>query len=229
MWWFVLVGATLPGCVVVVDPSMEVDEVRAVEAFSAVANDSRLDVEIAAGQAHGLVVHCDENKLDQIETTVVGGELRISTRSVGLFESWGQCYATVTTPSLGALSSAGSGDLTAIGDWPGLSSITSSGSGDMDAQGIDTDSLDLVVSGSGDLHATGVAQFTSVTLNGSGDVEADDLEATNADIVSNGSGDVSLWVSGAASVTLHGSGDVLLYGEPQVDIHDTGSGDVVLN
>jgi hypothetical protein len=233
-----MVGAlvALPGCIVVVDDGGSggqgmVDEVRQVADFDAVANESRVDVEIAVADVSSATVHCPEHLLNNVSTDVVDGELRIGDSPEGLFATgWSQCWVEVGVPHLSAIALRGSGDVSASGPLSGFASAELDGSGDLSIDGIDSNTVDLSLLGAGDLVALGTADSESLTLNGSGDLDADGLHVVDADVVSNGSGDATLHATGTVSVQLGGSGDVRIGGNPtDVDVHDNGSGDVILD
>src|SRR5262245_7674712 len=125
MRWIVLASMSA-GCVVVV-PGAGSEE-RDVGPFTAVSNDSRIDVDVVQGEEPALVLDCRPDRLDQIDTEVVEGELRIETWSAW-YQSWGDCTATVTTPTMTALSVTGSGDAVTSGTWPELDALNLLGSG----------------------------------------------------------------------------------------------------
>jgi hypothetical protein len=202
-----------------------VNEVRALEGFSAVESDGSLDVEITRGDVFHVEVSIDSNLLRRVHTDVVGDVLRIDEESIG--DTVAGPHIIVTMPLLRRASLNGSGGLSAAGfQQTEPVSLVLDGSGDLSFAG-DVPRLDVGVSGSGDARVSGTAPALGVALDGSGTVDARSLDATTADLSLSGSGDIAASVSGSARVEISGSGDVDLYGGATLDRIDvSGSGSV---
>jgi hypothetical protein len=201
-----------------------VDEVRALEGFSAVESDGSLDVEIARGDVFHVEVSIDSNLLDRVHTGVVGDVLRIDEEWIG--DTVTGPHVIVTMPVLRRATMSGSGGLRAVGfQQTEPTSLVVEGSGDISFAG-DVPRLDVQIWGSGDARVSGIAPVLAVEVDGSGTVDARGLDATTADLSLSGSGDIAASVSGSARVSISGSGDVDLYGGAtlaRVDVSGSGS------
>lgn len=202
-----------------------VNEVRALEGFSAVESDGSLDLEITRGDVFHVEVSIDSNLLERVHTDVVGGSLRIDEDSIG--DTVSGPHVIVTMPVLSRATLSGSGGLRAVGFQQAEPvSLILDGSGDLSFAG-DVPRVDVQLWGSGDARVSGRAPLLAVALDGSGAVDARGLEATTADLSLSGSGDIAANVSGSARVTLSGSGNVDVYGTATLDRVDiSGSGSV---
>ncbi len=237
----------LSGCRVVDGSGISAEEVREVGDFAAVSNATQVKVSIVPGDDAEVIVRCDDNLVDLIETRIRGNWLELRTPANTSIHPNTSCGVDVTASALHGLDSSGSGDLVADGEWPdladvsssgsgalratgwlpALSSVDSSGSGRLTIDGIESGSVDIDSSGSGGIDAFGTADLASIDSSGSGGVDAMDLEAIDADIDSSGSGDVRLTAEGHVTVDLSGSGNVVLAGGASRDVDDSGSGEVV--
>jgi hypothetical protein len=202
-----------------------VNEVRALEGFSAVESDGSLDVEITRGDVFHVEVSIDSNLLDRVHTDVVGDRLRINEEWIG--DTVAGPHVIVTMPLLRRATMSGSGGLRAVGfQQADPVSLVIEGSGDLSFAG-DVPRADVQIWGSGDARLSGTAPALGVEVDGSGTVDARGLEAATADLSVNGSGDIAASVSGSARVSIAGSGDVDLYGGATLDRVDiSGSGSV---
>jgi hypothetical protein len=218
---------SLAGCGLLgVDGNGErVNEVRALEGFSAVESDGSLDVEITRGDVFHVEVSIDSNLLPRVHTDVAGGALRIDEDSIG--DTVPGPHVIVTMPVLRGATLSGSGGLRAVGFQQAEPvSLVLEGSGDISFAG-DVSRVDVQLWGSGDARVSGIAPVLAVELDGSGAVDARGLDATTADLSLSGSGDIAASVSGSARVTLSGSGNVDVYGTATLDRVDiSGSGSV---
>jgi hypothetical protein len=243
----VLFVSILPSCIQVEGSGISAEEVRDVGPFSALAATTMIDTFVAPGAEPSVVVRCDDNLLEHIETEVQGGELVIGTSSKVGIDPHAVCEVDIVAPALEALRGTGSGALDAQGDWSALTEVQSSGSGPVTVEGglpalafvngsgsgrlrvfgIEGDGVAIDCSGSGGIEAFGVARFADVTNAGSGGIDAIDLMVVDAEIRNSGSGEVSLSATGDVTVDLSGSGDVVLDGGARVQADDSGSGSVV--
>lgn len=226
-----LMLALTTGCVVHTGDGDLATEVRQVPSFDGVANHTRVDVTVVSepGVAQEVVVSCDRNLLQHIETEVVDGVLVLSTDVHASIDPRAECMAEVSTDTLFDLVNAGSGRLVVDGELDRLDEVRGSGSGDTIVRGIDATVLEARNSGSGDITLVGEAAMLELKLSGSGDVMAQDLTADDVDVRVSGSGDAWVHAERRATVSITGSGDVHLSGRPEsVDQTTTGSGELYL-
>ena len=161
-------------------------EQRQVDQFEKISIEGSADVTVTVGPETTLSVETDDNILPLITTRVSNGELTIGsddpyTTKLGV-------KVTITTPSLSAVSIAGSGDVK--------------------ASGVSGKSFAVAIAGSGDVTATGTVQQVSAAIQGSGDIRLEGLEAKQGKVAVSGSGDVRLHVTETLTVSIAGSGDV---------------------
>jgi hypothetical protein len=177
-----VVALLLPGCWNGVDGNgQRVEEPRALSGFSAVDNQSNLDVSVERGDTFAVVVSIDEDLLELVELRVDGDTLHIDTReSIGDHVSGPS--VRVTMPSLLAASVHGSGNLDAF-EFHETAPVrlSVSGSADMDYDG-SAPALTATVRGSGNLHARGTTDRLEADVSGSGDLDARDLIAASASL-----------------------------------------------
>jgi hypothetical protein len=202
-------------------------EVRDLEAFEAVTNNSTLPVLIEVGPAQNVTVDCDENLLPHITTEVTAGVLIPSVDPSTTLIPTIACELTITTPYLDRIQNSSTGGVEVIGDLAGLSYIRNSGWGDMFVDGIDAASVRIFSQSKGRLVLSGLADVAALDSSGAGGIEAGELVCIDVNINSSGAGDVVVTVTDTANVHVEGDGDVVLHGDPEtVTTDDDGCGDV---
>ena len=247
MWKLSLGMLVLSGCTVLEGSGVPAEQSRDVQGFAAVANLTSVKVNVVPGDTDEVLVYCDDNIVDSIETRIHGNWLEIRTPNNVSIHPDVACGVDVTASTLRALDSSGSGDAVAEGDWPGLedvsssgsgnvhvvgtlptlSSIDSSGSGDITVEGVDSAQVHIDTSGSGDVDAFGTADAVSFDSSGSGEIDAMDLHAVDGDVDMSGSGDIRMFATGHVRADLSGSGDLIIAGGASTDADRSGSGDVI--
>ncbi|KRC66490.1 hypothetical protein ASE12_17975 [Aeromicrobium sp. Root236] len=189
-------AVALSGCA---DDGPKTTDARDVAAFTHVTNDSSADVRIRVGRPLHVQVVAPKKVVDDVRTEVRDGTLHVT---------HGVTHAVVEV------------------DVPSLDALGSSGSGDVSAKGIDSDALAVEADGSGDLELTGTTQQLTVDQRGSGDLDLGHLSSADAQVSTKGSGDTDLWVEASLDLRTDGSGDVEYRGDPAVTKDLNGSGDV---
>jgi hypothetical protein len=237
----------LSGCTVLEGSGVLAEESRDLQGFAAVANTTSVKVNVVPGDAEEVLVYCDDNIVDSIETRIHGNWLEIRMPNNVQIHPHVACGVDVTASTLRALESSGSGDAVAEGAWPdledvssygsadvrvtghlpSLASVDSSGSGNITVDGVEAGDVHIGTSGSGDIDAFGTAHTVFFDSSGSGEIDAMDLHAVDGDVDSSGSGDIRMFATGHVHVDLNGSGDVIIAGGATVDANRNGSGDVI--
>jgi hypothetical protein len=237
----------LSGCRIVEGSGVSAEETRQVDSFAGVANATQVKVSVVPGDDASVVVRCDDNLLDLVETRVDGDWLEIRTPNNTSIHPHTSCGVDITARALRGLESSGSGDTIAEGEWrdledvsssgsgelraigwlPALSSIDSSGSGGVIVDGIESGDVWIDNSGSGGIEAIGTAHRVSIDSSGSGGIDAMGVDAIDGEVDSSGSGNVRLTATGHVTVDLSGSGNVVVAGGASTDVDDSGSGEVV--
>jgi hypothetical protein len=194
--------------------------------FDAVATRGSVDARVQVGPAASVAVTIDENLQPYVELRVEGSTLYVEQRENLSYR--GEGYVEVTLPTLRAVSTGGSGDITVEGSSGGDLELSTSGSGDIRWRG-EAKALEVSTSGSGDAILSGRVQSLEASTSGSGDLKGADLTvAGDVRVSTSGSGDAEFAMSGGAlRARTSGSGDVVYRGEARsVDIRASGSGEV---
>ena len=178
-------------------------QTREVPDFSGVDLAGTNNVTIQVGGEQSVVVHADNNLLDNVTTEVQAGTLVIA--NTDSFTTKSPMSVEITVPTLETLDLSGSGNIAAD---------------DIRASG-----LTVTLSGSGTLRASGTADRLVVTLDGSGDAQLEQLVAQDAIAVVNGSGRIVVNATNSLEASLPGTGAILYSGNPaHVTTTVTGTG-----
>lgn len=148
-------------------------------------------------------VIAEDSVRPRIRTVVKDHVLHLDAK--GSLSTHAKMIVKVTTPSLGAFASTGSGDA----DLDGVSGT-----------------LSVASSGSGEISIDGALDQLSVALAGSGAVAARQAPAATAAVQLDGSGSVEIAAKQSLSIALSGSGSVDYWGSPQVAKVVSGTGSV---
>ena len=199
-------------------------EERDVSSFTGVSLGISGDLYITQGSPQKVVVQA-ENNIDEIETVVKDGVLRIKT------DNWNSnikgAKIWVTMPEVESLNVSGSGDI--VAETPINADeleLKVSGSGTIDISELKGDEIGAAISGSGDIKLAGSADEMELRISGSGSVYADGLKLSECGIKISGSGSCKIDVTEELDVSISGSGRVTYYSNPQIDARVSGSGRV---
>ncbi len=221
-------------------------EEREVAPFTKISYGLSFDVEFVVGSEHKVILEGDQDTIDEIETEVSGGILKISKDSGWFDWSDEEIRLTVIYTQLESITMSGSGEgfaksidadkFTAringsadleIETFSGNDlELTISGSGTINLNDINADSVSVDISGSGDIEIAGNTITQTIKIMGSGDYSGRELQSKEADVVVTGSGDAELSVEATLTARVTGSGDIVYYGNPQESTQVTGSGDI---
>jgi len=222
------------------------EETREGDDFSKISYTLPFEVEFVQATQPFVTLEGDADTIEEIETRVKNGTLKIFKDNSWFDWSDEQVVLTVGFTELESIAMAGSGDGYAEAFSSDSFSIRISGSANLEVESLACNDLDVAIAGSGDMRAhdlsadvvsvsiagsgnvdlAGKAVEQDVSISGSGDHNAAGLESQEADINIAGSGDAEVWVAAALDVNVVGSGDVLYYGEPKVQERVIGSGGV---
>ncbi|HEU5295954.1 MAG TPA: head GIN domain-containing protein [Burkholderiaceae bacterium] len=202
-------------------------ETRTPGAFNAIGLQGGLALEVRQGSPASVVVHADSNLVPLIESVVEGDHaLRLRWKPGTSVRTTSRAWVEVTAPQIGALSSAGSGDITIDGMKMPRLAVSIQGSGALRAKALDVDDLSLATSGSAELKLAGRAARVNVDLSGSGGIETSALHADDVRVGIAGSGNANVHAARTLAVSIAGSGDVTYSGDPSVQRAIAGSGQV---
>jgi hypothetical protein len=182
-----------------------VTETRAVTDFSAVEISGALHAEVEVGGSRVVEAFFDDNLLDNLETVVSGGTLRISCRDC--------------SPSRSAVIRIAA---------PELDRIEVNGASHVVANDVSAERLSINVSGASELEIDGRVDALTVDGSGASDIEGERLTAVTLQVSLSGASSATIEVvdrvdgqlSGAS--TLHLSGDL----SPTIDVNTSGASSV---
>ena len=200
-------------------------ETRKVDEFSKISFNISGNLYLKQGSEQSVVLEGDD--LDEIETEVSGGKLRIKHRKSGWNWNREKVDVYVTIRKLDAMTLSGSGKV--IGESMFKTDdleLSVSGSGNLELD-IDADEVESGISGSGDIELSGRANSHRVSISGSGKLTADDLETGTYHIQISGSGSCRIYASKEIDASVSGSGSIYYKGEPdKVYSSTSGSGKI---
>lgn len=197
-----------------------------VGSFTAVSLEGSDDVRVVRGPAVAVVASGPKAVLDKLHIRVEGTTLKVS-RKRG---NWSMGYdkgavVTVTMPTIGAASIAGSGDMSIDRVAGAAFDGSVAGSGNLRLTSLQVQRAKLAITGSGDLQAVGASGDVALSSRGSGDIDAAGLATKRATISTMGSGNVRAAASESAAISMAGSGDVSVTGTDRCTISKAGSGE----
>ena len=184
-------------------------EDRNITNFTGVSTKGAADVYITEGANFSVQVKDYGNLLPHFETKLNDGVLEIGFKpNTNVNNSRAEVF--ITMPTLQALTTEGSGNITTTGNFSTVNLF-------------DASSL-----GSGNITiANGSAVKFTTSIKGSGNINAFGMIATEAETQTEGSGDVELTATTKLQVKIAGSGNVYYKGTPAVTVNISGSGQVV--
>lgn len=185
-------------------------EQRTLENFTNVSTEGSSKVHIVKGNVFEVKVKAYTNLLPYLETIVQNGKLSIRYKNTSSVRN-DNSEIFITMPALTALSSYGSGDIDADGEFNGAT--------DFNAE----------IRGSANISiAHGAAQKLVLQSSGSGNFKSFGLTAQHADIFISGSGNAEITVAQKLKAAINGSGNVYYKGTPSaIENNINGSGKVI--
>ena len=225
----VFMVASLPACKKVVGHGPVVTEDRTVSNFGSVYFEVPGVLYYTPDSVYRIEIQAQENILKEIETYVVGTELKIRVDDHVRLRSHEDIRVNVSAPTLNGLILSGSGEIKVLHPYrPSNARLVVSGSGSMTINQLETNNIDASISGSGELIVfDGSAKHEDADISGSGRIDLLGISARTARTEISGSGSVKLNVSDELTSRISGSGTVYYRGNPVVNTTVSGSGRVV--
>lgn len=203
-------------------------ETRNVGSFDYVSLGISGDLVITQGNSNSLVLEGDAEDLENIETYVKDGKLKIRTESNSWFgNDMDKVKIYVTVVKFRGASVSGSGYLTNSNNLKGEDlSLSVSGSGKIELY-VESKTLDTHISGSGRIILEGKTDAMELHISGSGGINAIELGANRIDAHISGSGSAKVNVKEEIDAHISGSGSIRYQGNPaKIREKVSGSGSV---
>ncbi|MCF8451831.1 MAG: DUF2807 domain-containing protein [Pedobacter sp.] len=205
------------------------DDERQVSGFSGITISGRHNVYVTMGNTESLRLEGDATAINEIETKVEDGVLKVRNKKQMNTRSWnntGKVNIYIQAKSLNNLVLSGSGNIEVNGKVKSANlSNTISGSGSITAN-IEVENYNAVISGSGEISAKGYAKNAKITIAGSGDFDGRNLKTSNSNAKVSGSGDISIIADKQLDAVVSGSGDIRYSGNAAVKSTKSGSGNI---
>jgi hypothetical protein len=177
---------------------------RATAPFRRVIADDGVNVEIAFGPRHEMLVEADDNLVGRVTTSTENGELRIGATG---------SYRTRNAPTVRIVT-------------PLLERVDLHSSSEALLAGIGATRLVLSSNGSGSFRGDGRVGGLEIELSGSGDADLAGLRADDVRIELNGSGEAQVNAARSLRAEVNGSGNIRYAGDPERverSVHGTGT------
>ncbi len=173
-------------------------------------------------------IYGQSNILDQIETPIVGGKLRLQFKKFLKIGKHNRIITYIHSPNITGLSINGSGSM--FVNQPIVSgniNLNVIGSGSINVLSYTGSSISADISGSGRITVSGGAVSNSnLQISGSGDIDMLNLESGSVTTNTSGSGNLTAKVVNFLNVRISGSGNVYYRGNPSINANISGSGKV---
>jgi len=201
-------------------------ETRSLDPFTGIGVSLSADVYYSTGNSHEIRIEGDPKDVNDLETWVDNGMLKMK------FEDWrikrSKLTLYITSKELEKVSLSGSGKFYAD-ETLSLEEmyLAVSGSGSVNLSKLSVEELDVKISGSGGVNISkGSAEEADVKISGSGKVKAEGFEVSEFSAAISGSGSVKITVLEELEARISGSGSVYYHGDPQINSTSSGSGKV---
>lgn len=197
--------------------------------FTGVAFNIHAELNYTQDSVYKVEIKAQQNILNEIETFISNGTLKIRTRNNVNLHSYDRITINISAPQVNDLGMGGSGTMRILpGYKPAYCRIKLSGSGNINITDLSTANVEANVSGSGEIRVnSGTVATADFRVSGSGLVDFLSVNATAAVISISGSGVIRTKVNQSLDATITGSGNVYYMGNVVPTTHLTGSGRVI--
>lgn len=206
-------------------------ENRSVNAFTSLASEGSMNVQITYGSSESITIEADENLLPYIETSVAANKLTIKTKKNVNLKSAKTITVYVSMKKINSLQLSGSGDIKGAGAFTGdnKTDISLSGSGNLSLEFSSFKDLGLTLSGSGNMTLKGnAANSIDAKVSGSGNIDCAGVSSKDVDAKLSGSGNIKVYANNSIDARISGSGNVYYKGDAQnINSKVVGSGKVL--
>jgi putative autotransporter adhesin-like protein len=190
-------------------------ESRKVGSFDYVSLGVSADLIITQGSSNSLVLEGNPDDLEDIETYVKDGKLKIRNESNSWFGSdKDDVKIYVTIVNFKGASVSGSGNITNSNNLKGGDvNLSVSGSGEIELYVV-CKSVDAHISGSGEIELQGSSAAIELHISGSGDMNSLGMEVNTLEAHISGSGSAKVKVKDEIDAHISGSGKIRYEGNP---------------
>lgn len=195
----------------------EINEDRAVEAFSGIDFSGGGKIKLVHGTEYKLNIAGEDNVLRYITSEVKNGVLVIAfEKDVVATFSTKDVIFTITYVDINKLEVNGGAVIEAenLGVQNLQFVINGGGSTTLKTQGMDA--LDVRLDGGNNFVISGLANSQTVEINGGGNYDAADLKTENTSISMAGAGNAEVWATNTLSAKIVGVGKISYWGSPTV-------------
>jgi hypothetical protein len=216
-------------CEKIVGKGPVVTENRSTSSFNGLEVDVPAETYFTQDSVYRIEVVAQQNILDEMETVVIGDELKIRFRHANTnVKSHDGITIRVSAPDIRNLEIHGSGNLRVAGVFtPANIRLAIEGSGNIIVNDVATSVVDAQIEGSGSIRVdNGQANETIAHIAGSGNIDISDVQAHDADARIDGSGTIKVYATDKLKARISGSGTIFYRGNPTINSSTSGSGKV---
>jgi hypothetical protein len=218
------------------------EETRSIPEFTSISSGGPYHIYFEYADTPSVLISCESNLIEYIETAVFDGELKIRTpnfvsirprKDIEVYvygpyvekihlSGSGLIYSDSINADNLSLSVSGSGKVETAFFGKNLD-ISISGSGEIDLYA-ECDYNEIKISGTGKVFLEGYADRSYYAISGSGKFYGYDFPVNECEVKISGSGDLYLNVAEQLTATISGSGNIHYIGNPQISTNISGSG-----
>lgn len=206
--------------------SIDAQETRSFDPFTGVGVSISADVFYTSGNSHEIRIEGDQKDVEDLETWVENGMLKMK------YEDWrikrSKLTIYITSKELDKVSISGSGKFY-VEEAMDVEEmyLAVSGSGSSNFSKLSAEEVQVKISGSGGINIDkGSAEELDVKISGSGKLKAEYFEIEEFSAAISGSGSCKVTVTEELDARISGSGSIYYHGDPQINSTSSGSGKV---
>lgn len=227
---FVTFVVVFSSCEKIVGKGPVITENRSTTSFNGLEVDVPAETHFTQDSVFKVELKAQQNILDEMETVVIGNELKIRFRHPNTnIKSHDGITIHISAPDIRNMEIHGSGNLRVSGPFtPANIRLVIEGSGNIIVNDVTTTVIDTKIEGSGSIRVNnGLANETIADIEGSGHIDASSIQVKDADTRISGSGSIRVHATDNLKARISGSGTIFYRGNPRIDSHTSGSGSVV--
>lgn len=222
-----------------------VEKLRSIPDFSTISSNGAFDIYYEYADTPSVLVSCESNLMQYIETAVFDGELKIGTPNFVIIRPRKTIEVYVKGPFVDKILLSGSGLIHTDTIRTSDLTIKISGSGDIETSFLgnnftttvsgsgnirsyaECEKYEVLISGSAKVFPKGWADKSYYTISGSGNVRGYDFPVRDANVDVSGSADLYLNVEDELKIKISGSGNIYYKGHPNIERNISGSGNII--